>query len=60
MLNGVSIDIFKYRYIEVNNEKIQLKNDQKQFLIIRDSFAQIILFPGAMALFPKVLQASMK
>ena len=36
------IDIFTYKYLYINNEIIKINNTNSEFIIIRDSFAQIL------------------
>lgn len=36
------VNIFKFRYIEVNNEKIEIDNKQEDFIVIRDTLSQLI------------------
>lgn len=36
------MDLFEYRYLSVGFEKIQIKNTEVEFAIIRDTFAQIL------------------
>uniref|UniRef100_A0A6C0LYX8 Myosin motor domain-containing protein n=1 Tax=viral metagenome TaxID=1070528 RepID=A0A6C0LYX8_9ZZZZ len=36
------INIFQYRYIEVNGETIEISNKQEDFIVIRDTLSQLI------------------
>ena len=39
---GMFIDLFEYRYLDVHTEKIQIKNTENEFATIRDTLAQIL------------------